>query len=482
MDCKTRILELIKEHPKHFTRLIKKDEELMQWVNENAVTTSSATFLTTLYSAINSCNTVCESGKQRQVSRMSNGLNYCSHAKSCICLNKTLSTSVSATKSNLSTEQITISNNKRELTMQEKYGCSFNSQRIEVKEILKKPKIPAEVYTKLTNKDWLENEYVTKQKTSVDIARDLGVYYSTVLFYCNMHGFEIRQYSNYSLVEREVAEYIKSFGFDVKLNNRLVLIGKEIDVYVPAVNLGIEINGLYWHSLTKETNTTENKNKHLAKTIIASDANINLLHITDYEWKNKQDIIKSYIKSKLGLNTRVYARQLRVKEITSKESKPFLDKYHLQGNINSKNYIALVNNTGEIITVATFGKCRFISDANELLRFATKSNITVVGGLSKIISYYTKTISSKRLITYCDRSKSSGNGYNKSGFTFVKYSSPGFYWTNGTDVISRHSARGKTLQTLLKNYDSNLSQDENMFNHGYMKYWDCGNSVWELKI
>ena len=81
---------------------------------------------------------------------------------------------------------------KRKETLLKKYGYEYNSQRPEVKEKLKLPKIADEVYIKLNNKDWLYENYVTNNKSSVQIASELNIHYSTVLDYCRKHNITIR--------------------------------------------------------------------------------------------------------------------------------------------------------------------------------------------------------------------------------------------------------------------------------------------------
>lgn len=83
------------------------------------------------------------------------------------------------------------SNIKRKDTLKKKYGYEYNSQRPEVKEILKKSKVADDVFEKLNDKDWLYNEYVTNNKTSTVIAEELGINYTTVLDYCRKHGIEV---------------------------------------------------------------------------------------------------------------------------------------------------------------------------------------------------------------------------------------------------------------------------------------------------
>lgn len=111
---------------------------------------------------------------------------YCS--KSCALLDLDRAKKISKTKLNsCSTE----SNNKRRQTMIEKYGCEYNSQRKDIHNIWTKSKLTELVYSKLSNREWLYNEYVIKQRTATSIANELGINYTTVIDYCNKFNIDI---------------------------------------------------------------------------------------------------------------------------------------------------------------------------------------------------------------------------------------------------------------------------------------------------
>ena len=84
------------------------------------------------------------------------------------------------------------------------------------------------------------------------------------------------------------------------------------------------------------------------------------------------------------------------------------------------------------------------------------------------------------MISYCDVSKFSGNVYIELGFTKIKDSFPGYFWTDGDSVISRFKSQKKQLAKWLVGFDPNLTEVENMFNAGYRRYWDCGNAAYVL--
>lgn len=471
------ILNLINTKPKHYAKMVKNNPKLMAWVREHTLVDGDH-LPSLIYSALYNVGNICPHGKRKQLSRISQGFIGCGPANVCQCVKESIAESVKDTKSNWTQEQRDTINTKRENTMIERFGVAFNSQRPEIHDIWKKPKIPLDVYEKLNNYDWLQTEYVTNQRSAVDIAQELNVYYSTVIDYCYKHNFTIRQRSNYSLTELDVCKFLDTLNVTYEHSN-WSMIGKELDIYIPNTKLAIEINGLYWHSYHPSSERVENKDRHIEKTRLAREQGIELLHITDWEWTNKNNILKGIIKSKLGINDRIFARKCELKVVRSPEEKKFLNDYHLQGYIPSNLAVGLYYNN-ELVSIMSIGKTRFSKLAEyEILRFCTKSNLTIVGGGSKIIKKIRQTYPS--LVTYCDLSKSNGNGYTKMGFTHIKDTGPGYFWTDGDNIISRFKAQKNQLKKWLKTYDANLSESENMFASKYRRFHDCGNAVFLLK-
>ena len=153
--------------------------------------------------------------------------------------------------------------------------------------------------------------------------------------------------------ENEIVDYILSKGIEVIKNDRKILNGKEIDIYIPYLKLGIEFNGLYWHS-----DIYKDKKYHLNKKKECFNKDVNLIHIWEDNWIYNPDIVKSRINNLLNINMeRIMARKCSIKNVSSSESKLFLDKNHLQGNIYSSYNIGLYSDS-ELVSIMTFGKLR----------------------------------------------------------------------------------------------------------------------------
>lgn len=287
----------------------------------------------------------------------------------------------------------------------------------------------------------------------------------------------LRPYSNSSIAQNEILSWIESLGLLVKNNDRSIITPYEIDISIPEKKFGIEYHGLYWHS----SSTNEKNDKyHLLKTELCKKAGWTLLQFFEDEWSFKREIVKSIIKTKLGLvNQKIYARKCKIVEITSSESKTFLDENHLQGSCNASVRIGLQNENGNLVMILTAGKSRFSRHEFEILRVCSIKNNLIVGGFSKLLKELKSKVN-RNIISYVDLRYSNGLGYEKVGFKLIKQTPPGFFYTDKVIRKNRLEFQKHKLSKL-NYYNPLLSDFENITNNGYRKIWDCGTLKYELK-
>ena len=278
-----------------------------------------------------------------------------------------------------------------------------------------------------------------------------------------------------SKLEKEVVSYIKSLNISLIENDRKILGGKELDIYIPSHNLAIEFNGLYWHS---ELNGKD-RNYHLNKTIECEKQDIQLLHIFEDEWHDKQDIIKNIIKIKLGLiDKRIYGRKTVIEEIDNQED--FLNTNHIQGYISAKVNLGLYYED-ELISLLTFSKSRFNKKYDwEILRYVNLTNTSVIGGFAKMLKYFRKEYEGS-IITYSDRRLFDGGIYESNGFKKLEFTKPGYYYFKNRRRYNRQQFMKHKLEKKLDTFDPSLTEWENMQLNGYDRIWDVGNYKWILK-
>ena len=292
----------------------------------------------------------------------------------------------------------------------------------------------------------------------------------------------------HSNIEIEVSDYIKTIysGEVVDGSRRILDSGLELDIYIPAKKLAIEIDGLYWHSEI----AGKSKHYHLDKTVECEKNGIHLIHIFEDEWKNKPEIIKEKLKSKLCNDKRIGARTLTVKSIEHTEKTKFLNDHHIQGSDISSYSIGAYSGT-TLVAVATFCKPRLalgnkesLVGTFELSRFAT--SISITGILPRLIKHFRSLTDCKKIISYADRrfTTKTNNIYNSVGFTLVG-ETPVNYWYFRNGYFDRHHRFGyakSNLNKKLKQFDPSKTEWQNMVDNGWNRIWDCGNYKYEINF
>lgn len=307
---------------------------------------------------------------------------------------------------------------------------------------------------------------------------------SISLFNCeNGHEFEIstdlyhnRMRSNISLCticypisdqksikEKELFKFIQNnYSGDIISGYRD---GLEIDIYLPELKIGFEFNGLYWHS-----DEYKDKSYHINKTNSFKDKGIRIIHIWEDDFDFRISIVKSQILNLLGISkSKVYGRKCEVRLI--KDSKEFLDNNHIQGSDKSIIKLGLYYDDS-LLSIMTFdkfeGRKKMEENSYNLSRFCNKINYNVIGGASKLLSYFIKQYDPIRIVSYADKDWSIGQLYHTLGFSNISESKPDYkYILDGRRV---HKSRYRKSRTNISESNLNL-----------VKIWDCGKIKFEYK-
>jgi hypothetical protein len=272
--------------------------------------------------------------------------------------------------------------------------------------------------------------------------------------------------------ENEVKEYLRSLGVDFIENSYDIINPLSLDIYIPKLNLAIEYNGVYWHS-----DVYHDSNYHLNKTNLCNEVGIELFHIWEDDWKFKNNIVKSILSNKFINSNKIHARKCYIKEVDDINLiRDFLNKNHIQGYTNSKYKIGLYYNN-ELVSLMCFSKKR---KNMELVRFCTKLENVVVGGASKLFSYFLNKYDFDELVSFSDISGFNGDLYLKLGFENVSDTKPNYWWV--VDGVRKHRFNfNKSILVSKFKADPNLSEREIMKSMGYNRIWGCGLKKWVHK-
>lgn len=249
------------------------------------------------------------------------------------------------------------------------------------------------------------------------------------------------------------------------------------DIWVKNSNILIEINPTYTHnSFGNHWNKEGLKsNYHLMKTKNAELNNYRCIHV--FDWDNIEAIINQLLLDR----TTIYARNCSIRIVDSRTAVEFESLNHLQGSCKGQAVCLGLYDDMQLIQIMTFGKPRYNRNYQwELLRLCTRSGYRIVGGASKLFKYFIETYSPQSIISYCDRSKFTGEVYETLGMKLHHMTEPAKIWSKGVKKVTDNLLRQRGFDQLFDaNYGKGTSNEELMLQHGWLPIYDCGQAVYE---
>lgn len=366
-----------------------------------------------------------------------------------------------------------------------KYGCKYCAGNVQKTTEEIKNKI-----SEITNNEYeLLNEYENSHSDLIIMHKKCGKAFITnsINFISGNHRCP---YCCASLFQKEIYDFIKNIFPDAINNDRKILkdINKELDIYIPSKKVAIECNGLYWHR-----EDIVSKNDALIKLNTCTQKGIRLITIFEDEFEESKELVLEKISHILGCNSseKLYARKCVVKEVPAGEKNMFLNKYHIQGTCCSSINLGLYY-LDELVAVMTFAKprCGIGQNKNrknkiELTRFATTNKYRVIGGFSKLISYFIKKYVCDEIYSYGDLRwlDINNNVYIKNGFILDHVNEPNYWYFFGKKRYHRFGFRKDAIKNKFPEiYDKNLTEFEMMDHTKYKRIWDCGTAVFSLSL
>lgn len=243
----------------------------------------------------------------------------------------------------------------------------------------------------------------------------------------------------------EVEKWIVDLGLETRRGDRTVIGPKEIDIMIPQKNFGIECHGLYFHSDAKEGNDPKS---HSLKAELAERAGIRLLQIFFDEWRDRNEIVKGMIRSRVGVADNIVgARKCEIVELSARDQRIFFEKSHLAGYSPARMAWGL-KYEGEIVACLSVRSPRQEKwrDRFEISRFASSPGWCVQGGLSRLSRRaleWSQEQGKAGLMTYVDRRVGTGDGYRSAGFVQVGITGPDYWYTDFRSRLDRFKFRAR---------------------------------------
>jgi len=287
-----------------------------------------------------------------------------------------------------------------------------------------------------------------------------------------------------STMQSDITKFVQELIPDksIKTDCATVIAPYHVDIFIPEIKIAIEVNGTFWHS---QLSGRDNK-YHQQKMLMCRNKGIQLIQISDSDWRTKKSIVESRLSYLLSEpKYRFYGRKCEAREISVKEANGFCDSHHLQGSHSASCNYGLYHE-GELVVVMTFSRARFSKQYQyEMVRFCVRQNTVVVGAMSKLVKTFVRLNPVKSIGTYADLKWGLGS-YGNAGFKHIHNSTPDYHYflRNGdtTILFSRNKFQKHKLASQLPNFNPQLTEWENMQAHGYDRIWGCGHALWVWEI
>ena len=372
-------------------------------------------------------------------------------------------------------------------SMKEKYGLESSNQMHIVQPYSQI------VYNKEKLQKWKEG-FINKEKHN-----------PTLLDFCNLSGYspsavykifdeynipfeDIFEVSS-SMYEKEIKGFLEKNNIAYKIHDRDTIAPLELDFFIPSRNIAIEVNGAFFHNSSVSLGygrPPKEKYYHQQKSLLCEQKGIRLIHIFEWElYKGYIDKTLSFLESILHINQqRIFARKCSLVIIHPKQANAFYENNHLQGKTTNCKYNYGLTYNNELVS------CMSFSQRNQeffLTRFCSQKGLEVVGGASKLFSYFVKTVDPNIIISFSDITKMSGNVYNILGFKVEGITAPSYWWYKNLNNVYWRRQCQKQYMHKLPGFDSNYkylehkndpfwqrSEKEIMESKKYIQIFDSG--------
>lgn len=238
--------------------------------------------------------------------------------------------------------------------------------------------------------------------------------------------------------EKEIVSFIKNeLNINIIENDRKIIKPYEIDVLLPDKRVGIEFNRQNESLTAKIPN-----NYHQMKSRLGIEKNVQIIHIFQDEWLFKCDIIKSMIKTKLGIfDKKIDIDGCIIKLITNKDKSNFLNANHIDGDSNCDIQLGVFYKK-ELILVCALLKNK---GSIEITRFCHKLNYITTHAFKAILEYIKINFTTKVITSIVDLRYSNGHLYEKYGFKEIETIEPDYWFVEDIFRIDKNEVNDINL-------------------------------------
>ncbi len=195
---------------------------------------------------------------------------------------------------------------------------------------------------------------------------------------------------------------------------------------------------------------------------------LNLIHLFEDQLLNNQKLIKDRFASLLNNNKTVFARSCKIERIQKDVFDDFIIQNHLMDAANSRFKYGIFLK-GDLMGVMGISAGRWMTKEGEkrksfeIIRFATKSNFTIVGGFTKFLKHIKNELDVDEFMTYLDLDWAIHGVYQKNNFEFKSYTKSMKFF------IHKKSLTRYNEKQILEYADFKDSDYYTIYNSGNMK-------------
>ena len=326
---------------------------------------------------------------------------------------------------------------RQKKTYQERYGCIDPILEKEVLELFDNQYTLSDIYSKdnlfkeLILKKYKEKNRLLRLSEIANIFDKKSQTIKSKILKLNLCNYF---YIIDSKLELKFKRLLESIGLvdnkDFVRHNRNILPitelsgHQELDFYIEDRKIAFEINDIEGHNSSRR-----DKDYHLNKTLNCIIKGIRLVHIWECEMTNEEywDRLSRWIVELLldeSDKVNIDSNDCIVKLVSIDEEEDFLNKYSIEGYIESSICIGLYHNN-ELIQLISFSKSYNDNNQYKIIRMSTRYSISIIdNGYKKILGYFINTYNPNSIIGYCNLDKYSDIIYKDLGFKFIERIDP----------------------------------------------------------